>query len=304
MTGKKPITSVPTDGQLKQVNRLAEDAIRDAIKKGSINKDRIQKLIENGDEFQKRIITAAYDLSVLSQHTDEEVKTSLGYSRKYRILGLDEQIERLQEFFPRLKCADEQLFNQGLPANAEGLFAIPRWQTISSTYGGAVQAVINLIKRTRHDMFESPWDGHLDPRHLRQSLNSAKAWKKIGDEQKNYDILVVPAQFGLRHRGRSVRLAREVMSANEFGLGAYEVGIMILTHPWRLNTYRGTSVSDNEDELFVLSVDCAGDEISPKANKKFPCSLNFEFNCGVVWLNARRINGACEDSGSASGFLI
>jgi len=53
-------------------------------------------------------------------------------------------------------------------------------------------------------------------------------------EIKHHDILVVPAQFGLRHRGRSVRRVREVMNANEFGLGVFAIGIMLLTHPERL----------------------------------------------------------------------
>ena len=49
-TPKTSITTV-TDGQKKQVRRFAEDAVDRAIAEGLLDKDSIQKLIENGDEF-------------------------------------------------------------------------------------------------------------------------------------------------------------------------------------------------------------------------------------------------------------
>ncbi|MEK7179337.1 MAG: hypothetical protein AAB727_03745, partial [Patescibacteria group bacterium] len=51
MTMETLITTV-TDGQKKQVRRLMEDAMDRVIAEGLLDKDGIQKLIENGDEFQ------------------------------------------------------------------------------------------------------------------------------------------------------------------------------------------------------------------------------------------------------------
>jgi len=51
------ITTV-TDGQKKQYLRFVEDAAEKAMKEVGLDKDGIQKLIENGDEFQTRIIVA------------------------------------------------------------------------------------------------------------------------------------------------------------------------------------------------------------------------------------------------------
>ena len=73
MTMETLITTV-TDGQKKQVKRFAEDAVDRAIAEGLLDKDGIQKLIENGDEFQARIVTGIKELSVSNQFADEEVQ--------------------------------------------------------------------------------------------------------------------------------------------------------------------------------------------------------------------------------------
>src|SRR5690606_10525533 len=112
-----------------------------------------------------------------------------------------------------------------------------RWEKVAPTYNEAVQKVLDLINQTRNGAFYNYREGELGPTQLRQSTKSVSVFQKLDDEQKEQDILVVPAQFGIRHRGRSVRRAREVMNANECGLGAFAIGIMLLTHPERLKHY-------------------------------------------------------------------
>ncbi len=67
------ITSI-TDGQRKQYKRFVEDAADKALAEAGLDKDGIQNLIENGDEFQARIITGIKDLSVSNQFAGEEVE--------------------------------------------------------------------------------------------------------------------------------------------------------------------------------------------------------------------------------------
>lgn len=270
----KAITNI-TEGQKKQYLRFVEDAAERALKETGLDKDGLQKLIENGDEFQSRIVTAVRELSVSNQYADEETESSYGYLSGYKPKGITEQTNILRQLFPGVGFADEKLAEGQLPPNAEGWFAIPRWEKIAPTYGEAVQKVLDLIKQTRNGAFYNYRDGQLGPQYLRQSQKSAKAFQKLGDEQKDHDILVVPAQFGLRHRGRSVRRAREVMNANEFGLGAFAVGIMILTHPERLMNY---------DDLWI---DCAGDEFAPDADGGFSESPFFEFFGDLVEFGTR-----------------
>src|SRR3989338_2735804 len=228
MTMETLITTV-TDGQKKQVKRFAEDAVDRAIAEGLLDKDGIQKLIENGDEFQARIVTGIKELSVSNQFANEEVQSSYAYPKGHKVKGITEQTNILRQLFPGVGFADEKLAEQPLPPNAEGWFAIPKWEKFAPTYGEAVEKVLAMIASKR--TFYNYRKDQTGPEYLRQHAKTVKMFQKLGDEQKDHDILVVPCQFGLRHKGRSVRRAREVFMANEFGLGAFAIGIMLLTHP-------------------------------------------------------------------------
>jgi len=282
------ITSI-TDGQKKQYLRFVEDAAERALKETALDKDGIQKLIENGDEFQARIVTGIKELSVSNQFADEEVKSSYAYPKGYKVKGITEQTNILRQLFPGVGFADEKLAEQPLPPNAEGWFAIPKWQTLAPTYGEAVEKVLAMIASKRK--FYNYRDGQLGAEYLRQHAKTVKMFQKLGDEQKDFDILVVPAQFGLRHKGRSVRRAREVFTANEFGLGAFAIGIMVLTHPERLVQWE------------QLHVDCAGDEFAPGADGGFSFAPIFRFGVGKVKFGADWYGLASGRCGSASAFV-
>jgi len=240
-------------------------------------------------QYKLRIIAAIREIFVSNQFADEEVASNYGYLSGYKPKGITEQTNILRQLFPGIGFADEQIAGQALPSDAEGWFAIPRWEKIASTYGEAVDKMLAMIKQTRK--FYNYREGRLGPQYLRQHAKTEKAFQKLGDEQKGYNILVVPEQFGLLHRGRSVRRAREVMNANQFGLGAFAVGIMILTHPERLQNY---------DDLWI---DCAGDEYAPDADGDFSGALFFYFVGGGVGFGTGWLARAHWRCGSASAFL-
>jgi len=292
MTMKTSITNTSiTKGQKKQYFRFVEGAAERAFKETGLYKDGLQKLIENGDKFQAMIMTAVRKLSVSNQFVDEETESNYGYFSGYKPKGITEQTNRLRELFPWIGYADEKLAEQCLPPNAEGWFAIPRWEKIAPTYGEAVQKILDLIMQTQNGVFYNYREGQLGPQYLRQSQKSSKAFQKLGDEQKEHDILVVSAQFGLRHRGRSIRRTRKVMNANEFGLGAFAIGIMIMTHPERIQHY---------DDLWI---NCSGDEFSPDARGDFSWSPYFWFCDGEVGFRTRWVNDASGSCGSAFGLV-
>jgi hypothetical protein len=284
------ITSI-TDGQRKQYKRFVEDAADKVLAEARIDKDGLQKLIENGDEFQSRIMTAVRELSVSNQFADEEVSSSYTYPNGYKSKGVAEQVQALKSLFPELKDAtyDESIATRPLPPNAEGWFAIPRWEKLGSSYGEAVDKVLTTIKSKR--TFYKYREGQTGPEYLRQHAKTEKAFQKLGDEQKGHDILIVPCQLGMRHRGRSVRRAREVMNAVEFGLGAFAVGCMLLTHPER------------EVKWEQLHMDCAGDEFAPVAGGDFSHAPVFSFDGGRVKFRAGWFDCAVGGYGSVSGFL-
>lgn len=112
-------------------------------------------------------------------------------------------------------------------------------------------------------------------------------------ENQPGDILVIAAQLGMSHRGRSVRRAREVFVENEFGLGSLAVGSIILTHPERLVRYE------------ELDMDCSGDEFAPAADGDFSYAPVFGFNGGNKGeFLAYRVDYAIDRYGSASGFVL
>lgn len=280
-----------TSGQEKQYKRFVEDAADKALAEVGLDKDGLQKLIEDGDEFQARIIAGIRELSVSNQFSDEEVKSNYVYPEGYKVKGITAQANILRQLIPGIGYADEKLVEQPLPPNAKEWFAIPRWQKVAKTYGEAVEKVLELIKQQHKGKFYNLREGKLGEQYLRQHARTAKKLQVLGDQQKDYDIMVVPAQFGLRHRGRSVRRAREVFTANEFGLGAFEIGCMLLTHPERLVSY---------DDLWI---DCAGDEYAPDADGDFSGAPCFYFYDGKVKFDTYWFAYALSNHGSASGFL-
>lgn len=228
------------------------------------------------------------------KYKDEERKSNYGYLSGYTTSKpLAEQAQILRDLFPQLASVslDESLETAELPAGAEGPFAIPDWKLLAPTYGGAVQLVLNKIKEARGGNFHNYIQGQLGPNQLRQHQKTVGAFQELGKAQEGHGIRVVPCQFGILHRGRSVRRAREVMSVQEFGLDAFTVGIMILTHPNRLEHY---------DDLWI---DCAGDERSPGANGSFDHAPFFDFSVGGVRLDGGCVGFALEFFGSASGFV-
>jgi len=282
------ITSV-TDGQKKQYLRFVEDAALRALGEIGLDKDGIEKLIENGDEFQARIIAGIKELAVSNQFAGEEVRSSYAYPKDYKVKGITEQTNILRQLFPGLGNALEKIADQPLPPNAEGWFAIPKWQTMAATYNEAVLKVFAMIasKRKLYNYRE----GALGADYLREHAKTVKMFRTLAAQQKDHDILVVGGKFGLRHRGRSVRRAREVFTTGEFGLGAFAVGIMLLTHPER------------EIQWEQLHVDCAGDEYSPVADGKFDKAPLVNFSGGEVKFSAGWFGSAFEYYGSASAFL-
>ena len=228
--------------------------------------------------------------SVSPRFADEETESEYGYLSGYAPKNITTQTNSLRELFTGVGYADEQIALGPLSANAEGWFAIPKWQDLAPTYGQAVQLVLDTIKQT-HGKFHNYREDELDPTYLRQSAKSEQAWEAIAEQQPKHDIMVVRAQFGLNHRGRSVRRALEVMNANEFGLGAFAVGIMLLTHPERLQNF------------YDLCVDCAGDEFSTWADGDFDDAPCFDSEDDGIAFYSSEIGEPDAHHGSASAFL-
>ena len=294
MPTKTLSTSVITADHKK--GQKAVELFRAAYNKAGLTEDDAQYLNEN-PEFPEGLTDLIKRCSVSKQFADEEVSSSYGYLSGYKKpRDIAWQSNRLRELFPGIGFHDEKAAQMPVPEGAEGLFVIPAWRSFAelhgvSTYAEAVKIVLTKLKETRNGNFCNYRENEMNSSHLRETVWKAKAMQQIVEQQKGYDLLVIPAQFGIAHRGKSVRRARVVIGGKGFGLGAFEMGIMLLAHPERLANY---------DDLWI---DCAGDDFKPSDGSEFSRAPVFSFRGGRLGFDAYGVGRAVGYYGSASAFF-
>ena len=271
--------------------------------KAKLDDARAQRLNERGGELQDGIAKLIEELTMSDRYADEEVQSNYTYPSEYNgPKPIQDQIKALAKIFD-LNPADALEYAKNLPElpdGAEGWFAIPSIEALTKKhfpkvtdpaeqYCRAIQLVHTKIKGSR--LFHNWREGQITAAQLRVHARTAHAIDLIAEQQKG-DILIIAAQLGMRHRGKSVRRAREVFKANEFGLGSLAVGSIVLTHPERLVRWE------------ELDMDCAGDEFAPDAGGVFSEAPFFGFYGGSeVGFDARSVDRAGGYYGSASGLL-
>lgn len=289
------ITSRDTKGQ--QAVRLFEAA----YDKAKLNEDRAQRLNESAD-FTAGLRKLIEECSLTNQFADEEVESTYVYPAGYAVKPIDQQIDILAKIFGfslgnTIEFMEKVFPTLTLPDWAEGWFAIPSVDALAARFFKSVndpearncEAVkIVLAKIAASRSFSNYREGQITPNRYRRTAQMVKAMDLI-TAQQNGDVLVVPGQFGMRHRGRSVRRAREVMTHPEFGFGSVAVGSMLLTHPERLVSY---------DDIWI---DATGDEFSPEAVGQFSRAPYFYFYDGEVKFGTDDVGHAHGHYGSASG---
>ena len=309
MTMNTSITSNATDGQKTQYNRMMEDAAKHGAKLAldKIEADSVgwQRVLENGDELRTAIaeiiVAKTRELSFSNQYANEEVTSNYGYLSGYqKPIEITDQIDILRSHWPKLnpdgaiRYMREQLFlnpKLQLPSWVEGPFALIRPGFFSNLYGEELEEILKALTKARGGKFYNYRDGQLGPKYLRQNTRTVAMTNLIMEQQSGSDILIVPEQFGICHRGRSVRRAREVFVGNEFGEGAKNVGTMLITNPNRLKHY---------DDLYL---DCPGDEYALVADGGFSSAPSFYFGAERVEFGAHWFGSVYGSCGSVSAFL-
>src|SRR3989344_6621926 len=176
---------------------------------------------------------------------DEEVRAAYGYPNEYKgPKPIADQVKAIAKIFG-LDSASALEYAKKLPAlpeGAEGWFAIPSVDALAQKhfpevidpaekYCRALQLVHQKIAASR--LFTNWRDGQIDTAHFKVSPRTQEMMQKIAETQKG-DILIIAPQLGKRHGGRSVRHAREVFVANEYGLTSVAIGSLVWGHPARL----------------------------------------------------------------------
>jgi len=227
---------------------------------------------------------------VPSKYSDEETSSTYGYPKDFQYLPIEEQVAKFKELFPELNGANLEIAKGELPEWADGWGAIPRWDKVSKTYSEAVvERALPLLGESRK--FYNYRDGKLSEKYLRQNERTIEMERQLWDQQAGYDIIIVPVQWGIQHRGRSIRRARECFRADEFGLGIFATVCLLLVHPKRLQRWE------------QLHWDCAGDDHDWSAAGEWSRCPCLSFFGDEVELRARRVARVLRRFGSASAFL-
>jgi hypothetical protein len=209
------------------------------------------------------------------------VMEELIYPRCYHPKELWKQIEIINQFVPveTNEKFIQSVMEARLPQGAEALFAIPKPK---ENYARATLDALNIIEGKRR------FHCHItiEQKKLRREEKTIKCLDILSKAQKDAgEIIIIPAQFGINHLNKSVDLVRKKMAPNEFGLGAYEVAWMMITH------------SERQNIMNKVHMDCPGDNYLE--------SYNPYFDYGQKWMElaVRESKRPVHDIGSVTGFV-
>ena len=284
-----------TAAQNAQLQEFLASAVQTAYLAAieQIDRQSAQTVLEMGEKLKSEVADSVVE--IIHRHTasdkfkDEEVGSSRIYPPTYKVRSIEAQVTELRKHFPSLGSCMEKLARKPPLEGAEDWFAIPRWQALAPTYNEAVEMVLGALATKRK--FQNRIVGRLGPAYLRQSERSKLAEKILADQQQGQDFMVVAAQAGMLHRGCSARRARVAMAGNEFGLGAFAVACLLLTHSERLSA---------EDALMI---DCGGDEYSVRGDYTFDRVPLFDYDISGIEFSIFYEDRSRNLWGTPSGFL-
>ena len=283
----------------EQQNRMLQDFLGEAVQEAykaaieQLDRQSAQAVLDMDKklkhEVAERVVEIIQRHTISDKYKDEQVSSDRVYPPTYRVRPIEAQVSELRKLFPSLRSCQEKLARRDLPEGAEAWFAIPRWQALAPTYNEAVELMVGILATKRR--FSNRIAGKLGAMYLRQAERSKLAEKILGEQQEGNDILVLGAQAGLLHRGCSARRTRVSMAGNEFGLGVFSFGCMLLTHPERLST------GD------TLMIDCGGDEYSVRGDYTFDRVPLFDFDMSGIEFSIFYEDRARNLWGTPTGFL-
>jgi hypothetical protein len=284
-----------TEQQNNELQECLGEAVRTAYSEAIEQLDRqsTQAVLEDSGKLKAEVSAAVFEIirshTVSHKFEDEEVASNREYPPTYRLRPVEAQVTELRKLFPALANCQEKLGRLPLPDEPEGWFAIPRWQALAPTYNEAVELVLEVLAKRRR--FSNRIAGRLGEKYLRQTERSRLAETILADQQPGNDILVVAAQAGMLHRGSSARRTRMALAGNEFCLGVFAIGCMLLTHPERMSS------GD------ALMIDCGGDEYSPRADYAFDRVPLFDYDLSGIEFSIFYEDRARNLWGTPTGFL-
>lgn len=192
---------------------------------------------------------------------------------------IEQQKEILEKAFAGISIKPE-------PIEEIGTYVIPKF---TGSYNNAVKKVLKALAESRP--FYNWREENFGKKYLQETKAKKTAMKKLYTSEEG-DYITIQAQMGLKYKGKSVKEARTLFAKNEFGLGAYEVGCILLTHP---------EILQKHEDLWI---DCAGDGYAPGGDGQFSHAPCFRcFGDDELRFDTEGLDAAYGRYGSASGFV-
>jgi len=267
----------------------------------------LQRIVERARELQKGTTTLATELSITDRYIDQQVASACAYPPEYQgAKDLHAQLQALVGILPgldpepALRWYNDVYTKLEVPDWVEGVFAVPSEFALQRLFhpniidrAEAYCASVNLLmgKLASSRPSYNYRDGQIDQSHLWRTERTTLMLDALWEMQDKPDFIVLPAQLGMRHRGRSVLRAHECFVASEFGGGSLEGLPITLTHPERFVRWE------------QLRMDLAGDEFSSGADGQADEAPYLDFYDGEVKFDAYYHGNAYENFGALSCWL-
>jgi hypothetical protein len=264
-------------------------------------------MIENGDEMKEKVnsfyISLFEKYGTANQFADEQVDSSYQYPAGYNgAKPIEEQIAAIAEI-TGLDPASALEYAKSLPElpeGAEGWFAVanpaalarkhfPEVTVLAAQHCRTIRFALDKIKDSRS--FYNYREDEITSEQLRRHTRTVQMLEQISETQQGSDILIIACQLGMRHRGKSVRRARETFMVNEFGMDSLIGAFIALTHPERF-------VRSDE-----LDMDLPGDEFREAGDGEFGRAPCLSFDDDRVEFGTSDVGSVDENYGSASVFV-
>lgn len=227
-----------------------------------------------------------------------------GYPEQYEQepVPLEKQIEILEKAFPHLsfeharQLAEEEALSLNRPSHkgitkAERWFVVPKPGAVADTYEKALKIGLDMLAE-RGFLRKDWWEAWKDRFHVKQRDHTVAALASLGETQEG-DALIIPAQLGLQYRGFSPKQVEKLIEKEdspEFGLDAFTVAMILLTHPHRLKEYKD------------LWIHCVGEELDVDLDGEHEHLPIFGFSQDAVHFMDSYEKIGASLSGSATGF--
>lgn len=246
-------------------------------------------------------------LDLYLEYGKEPSELESSYPESFRRLKpREEQIQILADLLPDFNSSGYRSLGTHLEDIAEGALIVPGIGKYSSPKGFVACYRKATIRAYRALKKENPGKRFMPDDELKKLQLSGRTTATLMhlDKQSGGKFFSLPIQTGIKYKGIPfINLYKPelILDKNEFGLGPYEVIILLLTHPERL------------DQYFHLAISCSGAYVE----KEFPPpgtanSVPHKMLAGIffwrikdnLWVGLNDVTKALPNFGHATGFVI